>query len=195
MMAKILILCGHPRADSLNAALATAYADAAEQAGHQVTRVSLADLPVTLDPPDYSDFKRQGRAPDWVLTLQAQIAACEHWVIVTPMWWGGMPAKLKALFDAILLPGFAFRYRADSAWWDKLLTGRSARVIVTADTPGYFFRWLYGKPLFRQLKGQILGFCGVAPVRFSYFASVKTSSGEQRQKWLKAAAALGRAGG
>lgn len=193
-MTKILVLCGHPKADSFNTALATAYADAAEQAGHQVTRVALSDLPITLDAPDYGDFKQQGRAPDWVLTLQAQIQACEHWVIVTPMWWGGPPAKLKALFDAILLPGFAFRYRADSPWWDKLLTGRSARVIVTADTPGWIFRWLYGKPLLRQLKTQILGFCGLAPIRFSYFASVKTSTPARRQDWLSAVFVLGQAG-
>lgn len=193
-MAKILVLCGHPRAGSFSEALASAYAEAAKQAGHTVTEVALSTLPVGLEVPDYGDFKRQGTAPDWVLTLQAQIAACDHWVTVTPMWWGGVPAKLKALFDAVLLPGFAFRYRTDSPWWDKLLAGRSARVIVTADTPGFFFRWVYGKPLLRQLKGQILGFCGFAPVRFSYLAPLRSSTPDQRQAWLQTAAALGRAG-
>ncbi|MDN3719732.1 NAD(P)H-dependent oxidoreductase [Roseibium salinum] len=35
---------------------------------------------------------------------------CEHFVVVHPLWWGGLPAKLKGVFDRILLPGMAFRY-------------------------------------------------------------------------------------
>jgi putative NADPH-quinone reductase len=193
-MAKILVLCGHPRAESYCAALAKAYATAATDGGHQVVQVAIADPPITLTPPDYKDFKTSGVAPEWVATAQAQIAACDHWVIVAPLWWGGMPAVLKAYLDAVLLPGFAFRYHAKGLGWDKLLKGRSARVIITADTPPFIFRWFWGRPLVKQWKIQILGFCGFSPVKSSFLGSIKTSTPEKRQKWLAEIADLGRAG-
>lgn len=193
-MAKIFILCGHPRRESYCAALATAYATAARQAGHDVDYVTLADIPVTLTPPDYKDFKTSGAVTDWVAAAQAQIQACDHWVIVAPLWWGGMPAALKAFLDAVLLPGFAFRYHSQGLGWDRLLKGRSARVVITADTPPFIFRWFWGRPLVKQWKLQILGFCGFRPVRSSFFGSIKTSTLEKRQKWLAEMADLGRAG-
>lgn len=190
-MANILVLNGNPRRDSLGGALADAYQQAAAGAGHAVRRMDLADLPVDLTPPDYS---REAEPAPWVAEVQAQLKGCEHLVLVTPMWWGGSPAALKALFDQVLLPGFAFRYRRNSSLWDALLKGRSARVLITMDTPPWFFRLAYGGAYARQLKGQILGFCGFRPVRFTLMGVVRRSTQDQRSRWLETAARLGAAG-
>ena len=45
-----------------------------------------------------------------------------------------MPALMKVFFDRVFLPGFAFKYRGGSVP-DKLLTGRTAHLMVTMDTP------------------------------------------------------------
>lgn len=190
-MTRILVLTGHPRRDSLCGALASAYAGAAEAAGHEVRRLALADLPVDLTPPDYS---REDRPEPWVAEVQATIAWCEHLVLVSPMWWGGPPAALKALFDRVLSPGFAFRYRPNSSLWDALLKGRSARVVLTMDTPPLFFRLAYGAAYLRQLKHQVLGFCGFRPLRFTLLGVVKRSTEDQRRAWLETASRLGGAG-
>ncbi|MBD8553332.1 NAD(P)H-dependent oxidoreductase [Rhizobium sp. CFBP 8762] len=180
-MSKILILNGNPKAESLCKAIAQAYASTALEAGHEVQSIHIADLQMDFDPPNY---RATTLTEGWVKEVQAALVWSEHVVIVTPLWWGGVPAQLKHLFDRVLLPGFAFRYRKDSVWWDRLLKGRSARVIVTADTPPLYFRWVLGWPLVRQLKRQILGFCGFDPVQFTVFGPVRNSSQETRKGWL-----------
>lgn len=189
-MAQILVLTGHPRRDSLCAALAARYAFGARAAGHEVRTAALADLPIDLVAPDY--HAPSADQPAWIAAVQADIAWCDHWVIVAPLWWGGVPAALKALIDRTLLPGFAFRYRPQGLGWDKLLTGRSARVMLTMDTPPWVLRWLWGWPIVRQFRTQILGFCGFAPVGVTLFGPVKTSDAAKRAQWLDQAEALGR---
>jgi putative NADPH-quinone reductase len=191
-MTRILVLAGHPRAASLCTGLAERYADGARAGGHEVRLRSLAEIPADLVVPDY-----HGAAcllPAWVTDLQADLAWCEHWVIVAPMWWGGLPAALEAVFDRVLLPGFAFRHHREGMGWDRLLKGRSARVILTMDTPPWVLRWFWGRPILRRLKTQVLGFCGFSPVRFTTLGVVRKSTPEKRAAWLDEAEALGRAG-
>jgi len=191
-MSRIFVLVGHPRRDAFAAALAARYVEGARAAGHEVRVTSLADLPVGLVTPDYKAGDEARAA--WVGDVQAAIEACEHWVIVAPLWWGSVPAALDALLEQVLLPGFAFRYRAGGLGWDRLLAGRSARVILTMDTPPWYLRWFLGRPVVRRLKAQVLGFCGIAPVEFTLLGSVKTSSPATREGWLAQVAALGRRG-
>ena len=47
------------------------------------------------------------------------------------------PALMKGFLDRVLLPGFAFKKREGSVWWDKYLTGKTARLICTLDQPGW----------------------------------------------------------
>jgi len=190
-MKKILVLCGHPRAPSFCLALAERYVAAAKASGHEVRLLRIDDLAMDFSPPDYHGDEAQAA---WVLRVQEALSWCEHLVLVTPMWWGGVPAALKMLLDRALVPGFAFRYHAQGLGWDRLLTGRSARLIITADTPWLYFRWVLGRPLIHQLRQQVFGFCGFSPVRVSYVAPIKTASETKRARWLEEIDRLGRDG-
>jgi putative NADPH-quinone reductase len=76
--------------------------------------------------------------------------------------------------------------------WDKLLTGKSARMLVTMDTPGWYY-WLVNKsPGHNSMKVGILGFCGIKPVKISSFSPMKSSSEKTRLKWLGEAEIMGR---
>jgi putative NADPH-quinone reductase len=103
-----------------------------------------------------------------------------------------MPALLKGFIDRVILPGFAFRYRPDSRWWDRLLKGKSAQLLVTMDTPPLWYRWVIGRPGHNQMRRSVLGFCGVKPVKVSQFGPVKTSRPGTRDKWLRKAQMMGR---
>jgi hypothetical protein len=59
-----------------------------------------------------------------------------------------------------------------------LLAGRRARPMLTSDTPGLFFRLVCGAAMRRQVKRQILAYCGVKPRGFIRFPPVETSTGE-----------------
>jgi putative NADPH-quinone reductase len=104
-----------------------------------------------------------------------------------------MPALLKGFVDRVFLPGFAFKYRTGSALWDKLLKGRSAQLLVTMDSPPWYYRWVARQPGHRAMKKTILEFCGVGPVAVKSFGGVRASTPEKRTAWLDEACRLGAA--
>ncbi|WP_439858845.1 NAD(P)H-dependent oxidoreductase [Pseudomonas sp. MBLB4136] len=186
---RILMIFGTPKASSLCHALGDAYAQGARGKGHVVRQLKLGELsfdPVLRDGYDQGQLLE----PD-LLEAQRQIHWAEHLVFVYPVWWGGLPALLKGFFDRVFLPGFAFKYRGHSHAWDKLLSGRTADLLVTLDTPPWYFRWIYGAPAHRQMTRTILGFSGVKTRRLAEFAPVRPSSEAQRQSWLQRAERLG----
>jgi putative NADPH-quinone reductase len=90
-------------------------------------------------------------------------------------------------------PGFAFKYPTpQSVFQKKLLAGRSGRIICTMDAPPWYFRLCIGAPAVRMMKNSILKFCGVKPVRTSLIGSVRFSSPEKRERWIKQMQSLGR---
>jgi len=186
----ILILLGHPDRDSLCGALAQRYATAATNAGHSVRLIALGEL--AFDPVLRHGYRQIQALEHDLQDAGDAIAACDHLVLVYPTWWGAAPALLKGFLDRVLLPGFAFRYRRDSVWWDRLLAGRSARVITTMDTPPWYYRWIYRDAGITQLRAAILEFCGIRPVRVSRFGAVRSSTPTQREHWLQQVAELGR---
>ncbi|WP_028239061.1 NAD(P)H-dependent oxidoreductase [Stutzerimonas azotifigens] len=185
---RVLVILGTPKQDSLCHALAEAYVQGARARGHAVRLLRLAEL--AFDPVLHDGYERsQALEPD-LLDAQRQIHWAEHLALVYPVWWGGPPALLKGFLDRVLLPGFAFRYR-DSLRWDKLLGGRSADLLVTMDTPPWYFHLVYGAPAHRQMVRTVLGFCGIRTRRLATFGSVRTASEADRQGWLKKAQRLG----
>ncbi len=186
---RILMILGTPKNTSLCNALGEAYAQGARDKGHVVRQLKLGEM--TFDPILRGGYEQsQVLEPD-LLEAQRQIHWAEHLVFVYPVWWGGIPALLKGFFDRTFLPGFAFKYRNRSQLWDKLLSGRTADLLVTMDTPPWYFRWIYGAPAHRQMTRTILGFSGIKTRRLSEFAPVRPSSEEQRQNWLRRAENLG----
>lgn len=189
MSLRILIILGQPSSSSLCAALAQAYADAARQSGAEVRLLQLGDM--AFDPILHHGYERiQPLEPD-LQAAQADITWAQHLVWVYPIWWGGLPALLKGFLDRIFLPGFAFKYRPNSALWDRLLTGRSAELLVTMDSPPWYYRWVQRQPGHRQMKQTILEFSGIQPVRVHSFGPVIRSSDATRARWIQRAHALG----
>lgn len=191
MSSRILALTLHPGTASFNAALTHSYAEAARQAGHSLRLHALAGM--QFDP----DFGQSGFSgakplePD-LQRVMADLEWAEHLLLVAPMWWGGLPARAKGLFDRILLPGTAFDPRRRRHGVPlPLLTGKTARLILTSDTPGWLFRPLYGAALRRQIERQILGFVGIRPMRFTHFSPVEKADDARRSQWLAEARTLG----
>lgn len=189
MNKKILVVLGHPDTESLCGALARAYIDGATAAGSETRELELGDL--KFDPVLWNGYNRiQELEPDLV-KAQELIQWSDHIVFVYPNWWGTMPALMKGFFDRAFLPGFAFKYRENSAFWDKLLSGRTAHLIVTMDTPPWYYRWIYRRPGHNEMKRTILGFCGIKVVKITELAIVRSSTSQTREKWIKMVKGLG----
>jgi putative NADPH-quinone reductase len=93
-----------------------------------------------------------------------------------------MPAILKGFFEQVFRPGFAISY-AKGGMWRKLLKGRSARIVVTMGMPALIYRWYFGAHSLKSLERNILGFCGIKPIRESIVGMVEGSP-SRRDKWL-----------
>lgn len=189
-MKRILVILGHPNKDSYCEALANAYAEGAKQKGHDIKMLPLHALKFDLN---LSAGYQQTQAlePD-LLMAQEKINWANHIVIIHPVWWGSVPALLKGFTDRVLLPSYAFKYRKDSPMWDKLLTGKSGRIIYTLDYPIWYYRFVLGAPAEKQLKKMTMEFCGIKPVQVNRFGPIRNSKPEQRSQWLSSALEIGR---
>ncbi len=179
---RILIVLGHPRGDSLCAALAEAYCHGAAAAGADVRMIAAGELDFLPDVITPSP-RQQPLEPDLEQAKEA-IAWAEHLVFVYPSWWGTMPAVLKGFLDRVLLPGFAFEDDPVENRYEPLLTGRTGQILTTMDTPPWVYRWIYGRPGHNAMRRATLGFCGIRPVRVTAFGPVKGAAAERRQGWL-----------
>ncbi len=171
----IWVIDGHPQSGSLGSALAAKYAEGARQAGHEVRLTVLRELQFDYNTP------QEALEPD-LAAAQEALQWCRHVTVIYPNWWGTYPALFKAFLDRILLPGFAFQ--VEEKGWKGLLSGRSAQIITTMDTPFWVYRWILGAPGIRAMVRATFGFCGIKPVHVKLFGPVHASTPAQRQDWL-----------
>lgn len=187
---KILLIYGHPDSESFNRALADAYKKGALETGAEIQEIFVGEL--SFNPNLQFGYRKRTELEPDLLDAQEKIKWADHLVWVFPVWWGGMPAVLKGFIDRVFLPRFAFQKRENSLWWDKLLKGKSARIITTMDQPTWYYWLVYKQPSTQMLKKTTLQFCGVSPVRVTSFGPIRLSSEAFRLKALNKVEGLGR---
>ena len=189
-MKKILIINGHPDKESFCFALAESYKKGADLSGANCKLVHLADLNFGLNlSKGYTQITEL--EPD-LLQMQQDILEANHLVFVYPTWWGTYPALLKGFIDRVFLPGYAFKYHKDDPFWDKLLKGKTARLIVTMDSPKWYNLLVYKNAGHNSMRKAVLEFCGIKPVKITSFGQIKTSNIIKRKQWLKEVETLGK---
>jgi len=189
---KILVILGHPNAQSFCGGLFDSYISGATQAGHEVRSIRLGDL--MFDPILHKGYREvQVLEPD-LEQARESIQWADHIVFVFPTWWSSFPALLKGFFDRVMLPGFGFRFKGNSFMQEKLLKGKTARLIVTIDAPAFIYRWYFGAPGVNIIKTGILKFCGFSPVRTTLIGRVRYLSETVRGKRIAQVRKLGRDG-
>ncbi len=176
-------------------ALADAYEAGAQEAGHEVTRMNIGEM--QFDPILHKGYRAiQELEPD-LKRFQELVKSSDHFVVVYPVWWVGMPAILKGLFDRAWLPGSAFRYikmksGKNTIFWHRLFSGKTARIIMTSGTQPILVRFLPGN-VNAQLRWGILWFAGFK-VRTDWFGPAENVPDERKNKWIERVKYLGRKG-
>ena len=159
------------------------------RAGGEVDLLRVGEL--DFDPNLRFGYRRRVPLEPDLLEAQRLLSAADHLTWVYPVWWGGVPAVLKGFLDRLLLPGYAFRKRDGSWRWDRLLRGRSGRIICTMDQPPWFYRLRYGRPSTRAMREVTLRFVGVSPVRVTSIGPLRESTAAFRQNRLHRVGRLG----
>jgi len=196
MTRRILVVVGTPLPGTLTHALAGAYADAARAGGADVRVIDLAVDAI----PGHPRHRDELRAPrtDADRPLDPEVAGylddvrwADHLVILHPQWWGTVPAALKAFIDRVFLSGAAFRYRERTALSERLLAGRTARIVMTMDSPRFWNRLVYRNAAETSLTRATLGYCGVKTVGVTRFSPVRFSDDGARAGWIARVGRLG----
>lgn len=191
-MKKVLIINGHPDGESFNLALAGAYKKGALESGAEVKEINIRDLQFNPNL-QFGYRKRTELEPD-LIDAQEKITWAEHIVWVYPVWWASLPAIMKGFIDRVFLPGFAFKKREGSLLWDKLLKGKTSRIICTLDQPAWFYRLINRAPSHKAMKQSTLKFVGLKKVKITAIGPIRLSKPEFRHKWLMRVEGLGKKG-
>lgn len=189
---RILVINGHPDPDSghLCAALAGAYGRGAADGGFEVERLDVGALEFSLIR-SLTDYQ-SGRFTDDIKRAQRAIEAADHLVLVFPIWFGAPPAVLKGFFEQVLRKGFAIS--SPQAAMFSLMSGKSARLIVTMGAPVSVFQLLLGGHGVASLERGLLWVTGVRPVRRTLLGGAHRDDPAQKADWLARVEALGRQG-
>ena len=187
-MTRIALIDGHPDRgrDHFDHALGDSYAEGAAEGLHELRRIFTADLqfPLLRSMEEW----QSGAVPPDIARCQETIAWAEHLVFVYPLWLGDMPALLKGFLEQVARPGFAFRYGKGVP--EKLLKGKSARIIVTMGMPGILYRLFYRAHSLKSFERNILQFVGIGPIRSTVIGSIEADP-DRRQQWLDEVRSLG----
>lgn len=181
-MAPVLIIDGHPHASSLCASLAQRYAAGVRSAGVEALTIAIRDLnfdPILRVP----NHERQALEPD-LERIKVAIEQSRRVMLISPVWWGSVPALLKGFLDRAFETGWAFRYQ-DNGRPEGLLSGRSARIVVTSDSPGFYLRWIQGDTTVKSLARSTFRLCGFHPVDVTRIGPVQSAKREQIAAWLQ----------
>jgi len=191
-MKRILVINGHPdpSPDHLCAALADAYARGAAAAGHEVSRLNVGALDFPLIR-SMTDYQSSVSSPD-MERAQDSVKHAQHLVFVFPIWFGSLPALLKGFFEQLLRTGYSLS--SPQSAMSSILTGKSARLIVTMGMPTPLFRFVLGGHGLGALEKGLFLVTGVTPVRRTLLGGALEANAERRAQWLVEAEDLGRRG-
>ena len=189
MSNKIIIINGHPDKKSYNFALGQAYRKGAVKSGAEIREIVIRDLDFNPNL-QFGYRKRTELEPD-LLQAQETLKWADHIVWIYPVWWGSVPAITKGFLDRVLLPGFAFKKREDSLWWDKYFTGKTSRIICTLDQLSWYYKWFNGSPSHTAMKKLTMNFIGVKSVKITSIGPIRLSKDKFRANWLRRIEKLG----
>jgi NAD(P)H dehydrogenase (quinone) len=193
MSKKILVIDAHPDPESFTNCVAEEYYLSAKDGKHEVEIIKVRDLKFDLIL--HHGYRTPQKMELDLKKAQELITWCEHLVIATPMWWYSVPALFKGFIDRVLMVGFAFKFNPETHKLERLLKGRTARVIYTQGSPKWVTNILFFDSFWKQIKYGVLGFCGLSPVKRTYLAKMGNIKDLlKRQKFLQKVKELGKKG-
>lgn len=186
----IVIINGHPDKESFNNVLAETYYKGAISSVNSIEFINIRELDFNPNL-QFGYRKRTELEPDLQFAIE-KIKAADHLVWIFPIWWAGMPAILKGFIDRTFLPGIMFDIEEGKLLPKKLLKGKTARLIITSDSPRWYYALYLKNSVINQLKKGVLAFCGVKPTKLTYIAPIKNSTQDFRKEWLNKVFNLGK---
>ncbi|HEY9235837.1 MAG TPA: NAD(P)H-dependent oxidoreductase [Phenylobacterium sp.] len=137
---KHAVILAHPSADSLNGAIAKAYADAVRDLGHEVVWRDLYRMrwdPV-LKAAEIPGRHGPARFHKDVVAERARLADVDVFAFIYPIWFNAPPAMLKGYVDRVFGMGFGFEPAFGGV--EPRLRGKDLISFTTSGAPEFWLQ-------------------------------------------------------
>jgi putative NADPH-quinone reductase len=180
---KVLVVLGHPYAESYNAAMFNAYVQGIDTEHCEVQALELGKL--GFDPVLRMGYSHRMPQDDDIDRSQELVKWADHLVFFYPAWFSNMPSLLKGWFERVITPKFAYNMKGLSTI--KHLAGRTAEVYMTSDSPAFIYH-VFRLPQW-EIGNRLLSMAGIRIHGFHIFGGTHKKTDEQRAAYLKKIAA------
>jgi len=182
----ILVILGHPEANSFNHAMAVRVIKTLTRSAHTVTFHDL--YAEGFDPVmPYAEIPEKAVLPEDIKLHCQDLVSADGIIVIHPNWWGQPPAMVKGWIDRVLRPGVAYQFLEGDGGQGVpvgLLRARTAVVLNTSNTQKKRELDVFGDPLETLWKKCIFDLCGVTTFFRTMFSTVVESTPLQRSAWL-----------
>ncbi len=183
---KHLVVYTHPNPKSFCHAIKETVVETAEKLGHEVQVRDLYALnfdPV-LAPEDFEAMQKGAPRAD-VQAEQEAVTWADHITFIYPIWWTGLPARMKGYIDRVFSYGFAYSY-GPKGQLDQKLKDKTTVVINTNGMPAkmYTKNGMYDSMKQTTDEG-IFHFCGINVLDHIFFGGVPAVSDDARKGYLE----------
>lgn len=181
-MKKIFIIACNPKKGSKKAPYLEAYIEDAKKAGNEVRAINIYDIEINYlnfndnDELDYSLTEELKQAQD-------NIIWADQIVLVYPIFWFYIPAKLKSFIERVFQNGIITNIGKCGP--EPLMKGKTAVIMQSYDMPYWAMKYYFGDLPVKYLKIILSSWCGIKIEKRFDFDSISNISEKKKQKWLK----------
>ena len=185
-MKKTFIITAHPSTQGFTHKIAENYKLSVEENGWTAEIMNLYEEQNAQPFLKFEDIKKDFPSDTEVINrVHQKITDADELVIVSPIWWGQVPAIMKNFIDTNFSTWFAFKY--EKGWkiqW--LLKWKTAKVFLTCDAPAFIYKFL---PFANRLTGYfgmyVFGFCWMKVSGVHIFDFMRKKNDESKNKILE----------
>jgi putative NADPH-quinone reductase len=179
------IIIDHPWKDSFNYAVLDSFISGIENNHHSFDLLDLnrTDFNPIMSELELANYSKGISIDPKIKDHQARLLKTDHLVLIFPIWWNVMPARLKGWMDKVLLPGFAFS--TDQVPVPMLSHIQGATIFTTTGTPDEYHRKEFNNALEWVLCKGTLEFCGIRPTKWFNFGDTGFVDRSVHSAWLE----------
>ncbi|WP_413524369.1 NAD(P)H-dependent oxidoreductase [Carnobacterium divergens] len=174
------IITGHPYSKSFNHALVEKIT--AETNATVINLIEDRFNPV-MELEDLAGFSKGVSHDPLVEKYQELLLQTDQLIIVTPIWWYGLPAIYKGFLDKVMLKGFAYT-ETKGRLVGKLTTIQEVLLVTTSEAPKWYIRYFAGNPI-KGLKNRVFKDMGLKKVIWLHQGNIATTTQKKRQTFIQ----------
>jgi putative NADPH-quinone reductase len=118
-----------------------------------------------------------------VLRYKKKLEWAERIVMIFPIWWMTLPARMKGFVDKVIFPGVAYEME-DGRLRSRLRNLRQVTVITTMNTPADVYNHIFGNSIEGSLIKGTFNQIGIHDAEWISLNMVKQAGDKARAEWL-----------